>query len=250
MRATHPHRTLNWPEARNALSRPRCSIMVAAWDRVDEDPDIRTCIRRSGRLLLAQAWTSRARTRSRLANRSRTVVTTRRASTVCSRAAGSRSRWIAAVEAPHRGRHRDPSGHRHPRRRREREVRHLRGQGSLYPMGGSARLVRQIPYTIACDLLLTGRHITAAEARPTVDRLRSPTARRWTRRAADRRGDHQQRSACRAGDPQDYPRGPNSMHENDAFGLTPLSTASRCSCPTTPRKARGRSPRSVRPTSR
>jgi enoyl-CoA hydratase len=33
-------------------------------------------------------------------------------------------------------------------------------------MGGSAvRLVRQIPYTIACDLLLTGRHIKAAEAK-------------------------------------------------------------------------------------
>ena len=32
-------------------------------------------------------------------------------------------------------------------------------------MGGSAvRLVRQIPYTIACDMLLTGRHITAAQA--------------------------------------------------------------------------------------
>jgi enoyl-CoA hydratase len=37
---------------------------------------------------------------------------------------------------------------------------------SLYPMGGSAvRLVRQIPYTVACDLLLTGRHITAGEAK-------------------------------------------------------------------------------------
>ena len=36
---------------------------------------------------------------------------------------------------------------------------------SLYPMGGSVvRIPRQIPYTIACDLLLTGRHISAEEA--------------------------------------------------------------------------------------
>jgi enoyl-CoA hydratase len=36
---------------------------------------------------------------------------------------------------------------------------------SLYPMGGSAvRIPRQIPYTIACELLLTGEHITAARA--------------------------------------------------------------------------------------
>jgi enoyl-CoA hydratase len=35
----------------------------------------------------------------------------------------------------------------------------------LFPLGGSAvRLVRQIPYTVAADLLLTGRHITAEEA--------------------------------------------------------------------------------------
>jgi enoyl-CoA hydratase len=36
---------------------------------------------------------------------------------------------------------------------------------SLYPMGGSVvRIPRQIPYTVACDLLLTGRHISAQEA--------------------------------------------------------------------------------------
>jgi enoyl-CoA hydratase len=36
---------------------------------------------------------------------------------------------------------------------------------SLYPMGGSAvRLRRQIPYTVAAQILLTGMHITAAEA--------------------------------------------------------------------------------------
>jgi len=37
---------------------------------------------------------------------------------------------------------------------------------SLYPMGGSAvRLQRQIPYTVAADILLTGKHIRAAEAK-------------------------------------------------------------------------------------
>jgi enoyl-CoA hydratase len=35
----------------------------------------------------------------------------------------------------------------------------------LFPLGGSTvRLVRQVPYAVAADLLLTGRHITAAEA--------------------------------------------------------------------------------------
>lgn len=37
---------------------------------------------------------------------------------------------------------------------------------SLYPMGGSAvRLRRQIPYSAAAEILLTGRHLTAKEAK-------------------------------------------------------------------------------------
>jgi len=36
----------------------------------------------------------------------------------------------------------------------------------LFPLGGSTvRLRRQIPYTIAAELLLTGRHVSAQEAR-------------------------------------------------------------------------------------
>ncbi len=36
--------TMNRPEARNALSTEMLSIMVESWDRVDNDPEIRSCI--------------------------------------------------------------------------------------------------------------------------------------------------------------------------------------------------------------
>ena len=82
---------------------------------------------------------------------------------------------LPADQAADRGRrgpgdrrwHRDPAGHRHPGRRRVRAVRRRRGRSwSLYPLGGSAvRLPRQIPYTVAADLLLTGRPIQAPEAK-------------------------------------------------------------------------------------
>src|SRR3954463_16033379 len=36
--------TMNRPEAKNALSGPMLAGMTAAWNRVDEDPEIRACI--------------------------------------------------------------------------------------------------------------------------------------------------------------------------------------------------------------
>src|SRR5262245_7810260 len=36
--------TMNRPHRRNALSTEMMEIMVQAWDRVDNDPDIRVCI--------------------------------------------------------------------------------------------------------------------------------------------------------------------------------------------------------------
>jgi len=50
-------------------------------------------------------------------------------------------------------------------RRRKRQVRHLRGQVEPVPMGGSAVRLCGRSLHGGCDLLLTGRHITAAEAK-------------------------------------------------------------------------------------
>ena len=59
---------------------------------------------------------------------------------------------------------------------------------SLYPMGGSAvRLARQIPYTVAADILLTGKHIPAADARRHMGS--EPGRRRAGARASERSGD-------------------------------------------------------------
>ena len=59
----------------------------------------------------------------------------------------------------------------------------------LFPLGGSTvRLRRQIPYTLAADILLTGRHVPAPEAREIgLWPPRARTARRSRRRARSRR---------------------------------------------------------------
>ena len=117
-------------------------------------------------------------------------------------------------------------------------------------MGGSAvRLPRQIPYTIACDMLLTGRHITAAEAKDyglIGYVVPDGTALEKALEIADvinNNGPLAVQAILKT------IREAEGMHEHDAFKLD-TQTAFRCSCPTTPRKARWRSRRSARPTSR
>jgi enoyl-CoA hydratase len=159
--------TLNRPEARNALSTEMLSIMVAAWDRVDNDPDIRCCILTGAGGYFCSGMDLKTATKkppgdtfkdgSYDPSRIDALLKGRRLT----------KPLIAAVEGPAiaggteilQGTDIRVAGE-------SAKFGISEARWSLYPMGGSAvRLVRQIPYTAACDLLLTGRHITAAEAK-------------------------------------------------------------------------------------
>ena len=159
--------TMNRPEARNALSGEMLRIMVEAWDRVDTDPDIRVCILTGAGGYFCAGMDLKAATAkppgdsfadgSYDPSRIDGLLKGRRLT----------KPLIAAVEGPAiaggteilQGTDIRVAGE-------SARFGISEARWSLYPMGGSAvRLVRQIPYTIACDLLLTGRHISAPEAR-------------------------------------------------------------------------------------
>jgi enoyl-CoA hydratase len=158
--------TLNRPAARNALSGPMMAIMREAWDQVDADPDIRVCVLTgaggafcAGADLKAMAsappgesfatggW-DLSRIDALLKGRrlAKPLIAAVEGAAIAGgteilqatdiRVAGESARFGVAE-----------------------------ARWGLFPLGGSAvRLTRQIPYTLAADLLLTGRHITAAEA--------------------------------------------------------------------------------------
>jgi enoyl-CoA hydratase len=140
--------TLNRPEARNALSSEMLSIMIAAWDLVDNDPEIRSCILTGAGDSFKDGSYDPSRIDALLKGRRLTKP------------------LIAAVEGP------AIAGGTEILQATDIRVAGesakfgvSEAKWSLYPMGGSAvRLPRQIPYTLAADILLTGRHITAAEA--------------------------------------------------------------------------------------
>ncbi|KZB84409.1 crotonase/enoyl-CoA hydratase family protein [Amycolatopsis regifaucium] len=158
--------TMNRPEARNALSGEMLGIMVEAWNRVDTDDDIRCCVLTGA----GGAFCAGADLKSMSKNSPSDSFEkgTFDPSRIEGLLKGRRltKPLIAAVEGPAiaggteilQGTDLRVAGE-------SAKFGVSEARWSLFPMGGSAvRLPRQIPYTVAADLLLTGRHITAAEA--------------------------------------------------------------------------------------
>jgi len=158
--------TMNRPRSRNALSAPMMALMREAWDEVDADPDIRVAVLTgaggsfcAGADLVAMTAAppgdsfqkpgmdlsvieallkGRRLTKPLIAAVEGAAIAggTEILQATDIRIAGASARF-GVSEA----------------------------RWGLFPLGGSAvRLVRQIPYAIAADLLLTGRHIGADEA--------------------------------------------------------------------------------------
>jgi len=159
--------TMNRPEKKNALSGEMLAILSDAWDRVNSDDAVRVCILTgAGGSFCAGADLS-AMSQSSPSDKFESGEFD--PTVIKSLLKGFRltKPLIAAVEGPAiaggteilQGTDLRVAGE--SARFGVSEVR-----WGLYPLGGSAvRLPRQIPYTVAADLLLTGRHLTATEAK-------------------------------------------------------------------------------------
>ncbi|MQA07110.1 MAG: crotonase/enoyl-CoA hydratase family protein [Pseudonocardiaceae bacterium] len=159
--------TMNRPEARNALSGPMMAIMREAWDRVDADPEIRACVLTGAGGAFCAGADLKAMTSSHPSD------------------SFSGGGWdLSVIESLLKGRRLTKpliaavEGAAIAGGTEILQATDIRVAGSsakfgvsearwgLFPLGGSAvRLVRQIPYTRAADILLTGRHVSAEEAR-------------------------------------------------------------------------------------
>ena len=158
--------TLNRPAARNALSGPMLELMRQAWDTVDADSAIRACVLTGAGGAFCAGADLKAMTRSHPGDAFRggdmdlsviePLLKGRRLS----------KPLIAAVEGP------AIAGGTEILQACDIRVAGAsarfgvsEARWGLFPLGGSAvRLPRQVPYTVAAELLLTGRHITADEA--------------------------------------------------------------------------------------
>lgn len=158
--------TMNRPAARNALSGPMLELMRQAWDTVDADPDIRACVLTGAGGAFCAGADLKAMASSHPGDRFRGGDLDLSVIEPLLKGRRLTKPLIAAVEGP------AIAGGTEILQACDIRVAGesarfgvSEARWGLFPLGGSAvRLVRQIPYTVAADLLLTGRHITAAEA--------------------------------------------------------------------------------------
>jgi enoyl-CoA hydratase len=159
--------TMNRPERRNALSSEMLRIMEDAWDRVNSDPEIRVCILTGAGGYFCAGMDLKAADEK---PPSESFESGEYDPTVIKgllKGFRLTKPLIAAVEGPAiaggteilQGTDIRVAGE-------SARFGVAEARWSLYPMGGSAvRLPRQIPYTVAAELLLTGRTLVAAEAK-------------------------------------------------------------------------------------
>ena len=157
--------TMNRPQVRNALSGPMLALLRQAWDQADSDPGIRVCVLTGAGGAFCAGADLKAMTRAHPGD------------------AGSGAFDAAVIEPLLKGRRLTKpliaavEGVAVAGGTEILQATDIRVAGEsarfgvsearwgLFPLGGSAvRLPRQIPYTVAADLLLTGRHISAAQA--------------------------------------------------------------------------------------
>ena len=159
--------TMNRPEKKNALSGDMLAIMEQAWDRVNSDDDIRVCILTGAAGAFCAGADLSAMTQNNPSDRFEDGSFDPARLKSLLKGFRLTKPLIAAVEGP------AIAGGTEILQATDIRV---AGESAkfgvsevkwaLYPLGGSAvRLPRQIPYTVAADLLLTGRHITAPEAK-------------------------------------------------------------------------------------
>ncbi len=157
--------TMNRPRVRNALSPEMLAIMRDAWDRADDDPEIRACVLTGAGGAFCAGADLRAMTQSHPGDRFNGADLSR----IDALLKGRRltKPLIAAVEGP------AVAGGTEILQATDLRVAGASARFAvseacwgLFPLGGSAvRLVRQIPYAVAAEMLLTGRQLGATEAR-------------------------------------------------------------------------------------
>ena len=158
--------TMNRPHARNALSGPMLALLRQAWDQVDNDPQVRVCILTGAGGAFCAGADLKAMTTAPPGEAFRTGAFDPSVIEPLLKGRRLTKPLIAAVEGP------AIAGGTEILQATDIRVagRSARfgvseARWGLFPLGGSAvRLVRQIPYTVAAELLLTGKHITADQA--------------------------------------------------------------------------------------